>query len=433
MVPVFVAGVLSFGLLFVGVINTTFTGNLEPWSGANGNALCTKADTFLVQYCIKKTGTTDPTSGADLYNSSVTIGNTEGAKIVFNFWEILSGFVGNSGVQNAGGGAQALAEWGRDIFAHIILSLISLGILWMGIKAAVSSDEVTKMAFEPFKKFGDTVGNFVQQAPSLLPTPHPSFAAFDPATWSAAAKMWNKILQEKESERQNALTDILEGNASRFEEAIEQFKAGTISFQDTLQAWHETHERDPEDAKKIIQTGLEKVKRDELPENQRALFDTFKADIEKARGKGDLKKVLDKTANVPLIATLESDQHKMKWLSSLASDLGATSVGNSGNTNLFSGHRISFDANSDTVWALPVVNNSGKPLAQGNISIPQRNAITDAFKTKQAISVMELPIIKEKLKKLGFSSDSVDRILTLPDGQKVANSLWDAAGLPTNN
>gem|GEM_PF-1477855 len=30
MVPVFVAGVLSFGLLFVGVINTTFTGNLEP-------------------------------------------------------------------------------------------------------------------------------------------------------------------------------------------------------------------------------------------------------------------------------------------------------------------------------------------------------------------------------------------------------------------
>ena len=62
-------------------------------------------------------------------------------------------------------------------------------------------------------------------------------------------------------------------------------------------------------------------------------------------------------------------------------------------------------------------------MAQGNISIPQRNAITDAFKTKQAISVMELPIIKEKLKKLGFSSDSVDRILTLPDGQKVANSL----------
>gem|GEM_PF-1488137 len=57
---------------------------------------------------------------------------------------------------------------------------------------------------------------------------------------------------------------------------------------------------------------MEKVKRDELPENQRALFDTFKADIEKARGKGDLKKVLDKTANVPLIATLESDQHKMK-------------------------------------------------------------------------------------------------------------------------
>jgi hypothetical protein len=64
----------------------------------------------------------------------------------------------------------------------------------MGIKAAVSSDEVTKMAFAPFAKFGDSVGHFVQQIPSYIPTPHPAFKALaDPSVWGTAGETLKQI------------------------------------------------------------------------------------------------------------------------------------------------------------------------------------------------------------------------------------------------
>lgn len=89
--------------------------------------------------------------------------------------------------------------------------------MWMGVKAAVSHDQVTKAAFAPFAKFGDSVGNFVQHIPSYLPTPHPAFAAFNPATFDAIAVKMNKNVNETvEASRNKNLAEIFgsEGIAS---------------------------------------------------------------------------------------------------------------------------------------------------------------------------------------------------------------------------
>ncbi len=91
----------------------------------------------------------------------------------------------------------------------------------MGVKAAVSHDQVTKAAFAPFAKFGDSVGNFVQHIPSYLPTPHPAFAAFNPATYEAGAKIMNKKVEESVTDHRNALDDMLTRKASALDGAID--------------------------------------------------------------------------------------------------------------------------------------------------------------------------------------------------------------------
>lgn len=81
--------------------------------------------------------------------------------------------------------------------------------MWMGVKAAVAHDEVTKAAFAPFEKFGNSVGNFVQHIPSYLPTPHPAFAAFNPAMYDAVASKMNKNVNETvEASRNKYLAEI---------------------------------------------------------------------------------------------------------------------------------------------------------------------------------------------------------------------------------
>ena len=199
MVPVLVSAVLSFGILFIWVINTTFSES--GMESVGWGESCTKW-VFMVKFCIKKTE-------QNTYTSKITIGESSDAQIVFQFWEMFSGLASDSTVQTAAQGAQWAAEASRDIFTHIILTLISLGILWMGIKAAVSSDEVTKMAFEPFAKFGDSVGHFVQEIPSYLPTPHPAFQAFDPAVWGTAGETLRQISDEHTFSKKKTLQDIM--------------------------------------------------------------------------------------------------------------------------------------------------------------------------------------------------------------------------------
>lgn len=106
-------------------------------------------------------------------------------------------------------GAKGLKDATEDIFAHIILSIIALAIIWMGVKAAVSYDEVTKMAFEPFAKFGDSVGNFVQHIPSYLPTPHPAFKALTPGGMEAMANVLQTKINTEKQESSRTLEEIV--------------------------------------------------------------------------------------------------------------------------------------------------------------------------------------------------------------------------------
>ncbi len=91
----------------------------------------------------------------------------------------------------------------------------------MGVKVAVSHDEVTKAAFAPFEKFGNSVGNFVQHIPSYLPTRHPVFAAFNPATFDAVATGLNKSVDKSISESRASLSDMINGTTSKIEAASE--------------------------------------------------------------------------------------------------------------------------------------------------------------------------------------------------------------------
>lgn len=67
MVPVLVSAVLSFGLLFIGVINNTFSSGSLADNGSG--TYCTTGE-FMVKYCIQQDG--DASQG---YSSYIIIGN----------------------------------------------------------------------------------------------------------------------------------------------------------------------------------------------------------------------------------------------------------------------------------------------------------------------------------------------------------------------
>lgn len=98
MVPVLVSAVLSFGLLFIGVMNQTFTtGSMTP-TGSGG--FCTRED-FMVTYCIED-------NGGGEYSSRLIVGNTQNSSggdytITFEFGSMISDFVGNSAGSTAVG------------------------------------------------------------------------------------------------------------------------------------------------------------------------------------------------------------------------------------------------------------------------------------------------------------------------------------------
>jgi hypothetical protein len=245
MVPVLVSGVLSFWLLFIGVMNNTFTtGSMAP---TGGGGFCTK-ENFMVKYCIEGSG--------ESYSSRLIIGSGGSPAgdytITFEFGSMISDFVGNSAGKTAVGTAGGLAEVGTDIFAHIILSIIAIAVMWMGVKAAVSYDEVTRKAFAPFAKFGDSVGNFVQNIPSYLPTPHPAFAAFNPATYNALGSGITQMTTDKRNNNnQRTMADIMwtpgtkalesaAGNLDKAAEALERMQAGEKSSLRNLPAIEQT-------------------------------------------------------------------------------------------------------------------------------------------------------------------------------------------------
>ncbi len=135
MVPVLVSAVLSFGLLFIGVMRSSFTGAQDGDSNgiSTGQTVCSK-DEYLVRYCITKKSN-DKKEG---YESSLVIGSDTadgGAPgeyaIEFKFGTSFSPFIddavsGKSAIGALGGAVDSV----EDIFAHLIITMIALAVIW---------------------------------------------------------------------------------------------------------------------------------------------------------------------------------------------------------------------------------------------------------------------------------------------------------------
>ena len=126
---------------------------------------------------------------------------------MFKFDEMFSGFIGNAKDQG-GKVASGAVDSVESIFAHIILTLIALVVIWMGVKAAVSYDEVTRIAFEPFAKFGDSVQHMVAHLPSHLPLPHPAFAALTPSGMESLAAGLREAVDKSAFEEQKRVKEF---------------------------------------------------------------------------------------------------------------------------------------------------------------------------------------------------------------------------------
>lgn len=128
--------------------------------------------------------------------------------------------------------------------------------MWMGVKAAVAHDEVTKAAFAPFAKFGDSVWNFVQHIPSYLPTPHPAFAAFTPGVMEAMAQDLQTKINNEKQERVKTLEEIVKDpSLAALQWVSKDLKNGSVSIDEAASRLNEAS-RDAIIRKKETQQAL---------------------------------------------------------------------------------------------------------------------------------------------------------------------------------
>lgn len=233
MVPVLVSAVLSFGLLFVGVMRSSFTGAQDGDSSGISvwQTVCSKDD-FLVRYCITKKSD----NKEEWYESSLVIGSNTadgGAPgefaIQFKFGTSFSPLIddavsGKSAIGALGGAVDSV----EDIFAHLIITMIALAIIWTGVKAAVEYDEVTKIAFKPFAQLGDSTVKMIQQIPSMIPLPHPALAALTPWGAKAISQGINTGLATAEANRAKDLMSVLQNPGQA--EAARALESGAAKF-----------------------------------------------------------------------------------------------------------------------------------------------------------------------------------------------------------
>jgi hypothetical protein len=335
MVPVLVSAVLSFWLLFIGVMNNTFTTGAMAPTGSGG--FCTKSD-FMVKYCIEWSG--------ESYSSRLIIGNGGGPSgdytITFEFGSMISDMVGNSAGKTVVGAAGGLAEVGTDIFAHIILSIIAIAVMWMGVKAAVSYDEVTRKAFAPFAKFGDSVGNFVQNIPSYLPTPHPAFAAFNPATYRGIGTAMDKNLDSTIANNNKSMADQISWSARAAERSSEE----TINSQKTFRSFLKdikplTSEQDKFKQAQTTTLSLLDQSESSVPEADKAEFGKFREALKNATQGSDLEEALKDHTNA--IQKLETGKWGSKFSGGDFKELGwmfGAHVSTTWSTKSFQDYRI---------------------------------------------------------------------------------------------
>lgn len=130
MVPVYVSAALAFGLMFLGAVM-----NGPSTIGVNDGGV--------------KINTTEDTT-------------------TFAFGDITLTTIGVITKGTSDGVNKALGLSGGFI-GTIIVNMLALAILWMAVMAALSANEITKVAVKPIADMGNSVGELMKHAPQYIP------------------------------------------------------------------------------------------------------------------------------------------------------------------------------------------------------------------------------------------------------------------------
>jgi hypothetical protein len=416
MVPVMVSAVLSFWLLFVGVINETFSpGNLQKESSSN--SFCTPFEGYMVRYCITPNG-----EAAQWAISQLIIGTTKDNKndeytITFDFWNKFSWFLSNKSASIIKAGGEGIVDSIQSIFAHVILTLISLVIIWMGIKTAVSHDKITEAAFAPFAKLGDSVWHFVQHIPSYIPTPHPSFAALSPAfAGKLAERMRTNVDETVEASTARSMADILGDTETRKSSQL----ADSINNSDGLDrfinqlASTKRGVRDSNTILKDIKTALDKIPSSlNLQGAELTAFNALNTQLQGASSREEQARILRDPSNAVHIKALESNQKVTALFEQIQSSEPTASSASSSSNELTESEKFKWQ----TIWS------DGNIDISWSLSDTRKKAIKDAFWDENKIKAMSKDEIKTKLAWLWFDKAELDKINTEDQAEKAAISL----------
>ena len=435
MVPVMVSGVLAFGLLFIGVISQSFSAsNMTSWSGSGAaGEMCTASSGFMVRYCITPSSST--AAGNQGYTSRLIIGSDPAEKkgdyvpITFEFGGMFSGFVGDSATNSAIGAGQGVVDSVESVFAHIILTLIALVVIWVGVKTAVSYDEVTRVAFEPFAKMGESVQHFVSHIPSYIPTPHPAFKALTPAGMGIASEALNKVT-EKFDEKfihgpAKSLWELLSSPGVRewvakLDEAGNDLNKAATALNEIPRSQLLGTNLLPRMVDKFTDALEVAASKASGPEKDRIL--KLSAEIKKNRtDQSALNDILSLQQNKETLAIAKTkDAGAEKVITKVENTLGSSSSSSWGDS--FKTHKIDRATGAVTnSWWTTVTNAT-------HLTENQREDIKKAFIDEENIDKkLDKSLIKDKLEHLGFSKDELDKIADDPTAKKVATNLLKAA------
>lgn len=147
LVPVYVSAALGFGLMFIKMAADV---EIKPENStffAEGTATQDKpgAATFRI--------------GSKDENKSMTI-KMEGVPM---------GMQESTGTAKAAGAAAV--KLGATAIGKIVVSFLSVAILWMAVMAALGSSEITGKAIEPIASFGNNMGKLALDMPKYMPIP----------------------------------------------------------------------------------------------------------------------------------------------------------------------------------------------------------------------------------------------------------------------
>ena len=407
MVPVMVAAVLSFGLLFVWVINQTFSS--AHMNQDSSGSYCTPVEGYMVRYCITPNG-----SSPDAATSALIIWNPNNDKskeytITFEFGNTFSGVLWEKNKTILKSTGSGLVDSMQSVFAHVILTLISLVIIWMWVAAAVKHDKVTEAAFAPFAKLGESVSHFVEHVPSYIPTPHPMFKALTPGGAGIAAEAMTKLtetLDEKHihaparslgellgsaslrefSGEINQARGNLEGLSAALQKQTDRALSSGVWFEKLKDAFSDAVSQANIDATQKA-TILQKIANAKTTSDVQDIFSIHKDVLEKAKGtNAKTREIIDRT-------------EKVVW-----------SPSSSGGATLKTTHEI-------VSWELKL--KPGKV-----VDSQQQTAIRDSFKDKNTTPA---DIKRELIQDLGFAEAEVNK---MSDAQliKAREELLKQAG-----